>query len=344
MIKQYPTIEDIAKKTGKSIATVSRVLNGIDQKGIPISKKTKDEVLAASKELGYVPNFAAKALSLRNSMAIGLIIPDIMQLFFNELCYEVSKRAVDMNYSIFLSHSYEDTHAERKALETMISRRVNGIILAPAMNDENIEFLENIQKQKIPLVLVDRYFKNNKNFNCVTTDDVDGSYQLVSHILDKGAKRIAFIAGSRETSVSIERIEGYRKAYNEKGILMDDSLILESSYFQEDGYKVTSNLIQSGKIKSIDAVIGVNDYVSMGILEALDEYKINVPEDIMTAGYGNNKYLRYFKTPLTTVDQHVETIASMAFNILMQLIEGKPIQQKQIKISCSLVTRKSTKG
>lgn len=339
MKDHYSTIEDIAKKTGKSIATVSRVLNGIDQKGIPISKKTRDDVLAAASELGYVPNFAARALSLRNSMAIGLIIPDIMQLFFNQLCYTVSIKAEEKQYSIFLSHSYEDTNAERKSLDMMASRRVNGIILAPAMGDKNIEYLETLQKKQIPVVLVDRYFKNNDNFYCVTSDDIDGSYRLVSHIIKKGAGRIAFIAGNKDTSVSIERIEGYRKALEENGIEADESLIISSSYFQEDGYSAMKYLIESGKIKTIDAVMGVNDYISMGILDALEENKISVPDSILVAGYGNNKYLKYFKKPVTTVDQKVEVIAEKAFEILIELTEGRIPQERHIKIPCTLIPR-----
>lgn len=234
--------------------------------------------------------------------------------------------------------------AERNALEIMASRRVNGIILAPAMDDKNIEYLESLQRKQIPLVLVDRYFKNNESFNCVTSDDIDGSYKLVSHIIENGAKRIAFVAGNRETSVSMERIEGYRKAHHEKGIEIDESLIIQSSYFQGDGYIAAKDLIYNGKLKSIDAIMGVNDYVSMGILDALEEHNIDVPGSLMVAGYGNNKYLKYFKTPLTTVDQNVELIAITAFDILIQLTEGKVLKERHTKIPCTLVPGKSTKA
>jgi LacI family transcriptional regulator len=342
MGKNYTTIEDIARKTGKSIATVSRVLNGIDQKGIPISSKTKEIVLSTARELGYVPNFAARALSLKNSMAIGLIIPDIMQLYFNELCYIISKLAAEKGYSIILSHSYEDSRAERKALEMLVSRRVNGIILAPCTGDKNMDMLKAIRKQQIPLILVDRYFKDFNQFNYVTTDDVEGCSQLVKHILDKGVQNILFIAGNPETSVSAERIEGYRKAFSDAGVKVAEENIIESSYFQEDGYRITLELIKSGRIKKAGALISVNDYVALGVLDALEENGVRIPDDIFTAGYGNNKFLKYFKTPLTTVNQHIESLAVSAFSQLIGLIEGRILTEKHIKVPCTLVARRST--
>jgi LacI family transcriptional regulator len=341
MKKRYVTIEDIAKKTGKSIATVSRVLNRSDKNGVPISIKTKDHVLSAIKELGYIPNYAARTLSQRNSMAIGLIIPDIMQVYFNELCYFISKQAEKNNYNIILSHSYENSTVEAREIEMLISRRVDGIILAPSMGEKNIEYLETIQKQ-IPLVLIDRYFPSSDNFYSVTSNDIEGMYLLTKHLLKKGAHRIVFISGTSETSVSKERIEGFTRAYNELGVSMEKSKIIRSSYFQEDGFEITKELITSGEIKSFDAIVGINDYVALGIIDALDKYKIKIPDKILIAGYGNNRYLKYFRTPLTTVDQNVEAISKNAYDIFLKMKKSDKIVNHFHRVPVSLVKRAST--
>jgi LacI family transcriptional regulator len=338
--KRFVTIEDIAKKTGKSISTVSRVLNGGAAKAL-ISKETTDLILEAVKELGYIPNYAARSLTQRNSMAIGLIIPDIMQIYFTELCYYISKEAEKNNYNIILSHSYENSEVEAREIEMLLSRRVDGIILAPSMGTHNIKYLEAIQQQ-IPLVLIDRYFPSSEAFYSIVSDDTEGMYLLAKHILERGAQRIAFISGMRDTSVSKERIEGFIRAYNESGISTEKCKIIQSSYFQEDGFAITEKLITDGEITSYDAIVGINDSVALGIIDALYKYNISIPGDILVAGYGNNRYLKYLRTPLTTVDQNVERISSSAYEIFDLMKKMTSPVNRITRIPASLVVRAST--
>jgi LacI family transcriptional regulator len=167
-------------------------------------------------------------------------------------------------------------------------------------------------------------------------------YLLAKHIIQKGAERIVFIAGTSETSVSKERIEGFTRAYNELGISMEKCRIIRSSYFQEDGYNITKELITSGDIKSFDAIVGVNDYVALGIIDALDQFNISIPKDILIAGYGNNRYLKYFRTALTTVDQNVESISQNAYEIFLKMKKSTKIEEHYHRVPVSLVKRGST--
>ena len=332
----YATLADIAKRANKSIATVSRVLNDKADEGIRISEETKQQILTFAKELNYRPNFLARHLVQKDSRVIGLLIPDIMQIFFNEICYYLSRKLNESGYDILLAHSYEDPEPERKAIEMILSRRVNGIVVAPAKGQHNLELLEDIRSRNIPLILLDRYFID-KIFYSVTSDDVQGSYRLVSHLIDQGARNILFLCGDRETSVTIERIAGYRKAFLEQKIPVEERLFLESGFFQKDGYKITRRLIADGALKGVEAIMGVNDEIALGVLEALWEEGVKVPQDILVAGYGDERYSKYLRVPLTSVQQQTSVLAEHTYRLLMKLIEKKKIPKIPILIGSTIL-------
>lgn len=337
----YPTIEDIAKKVNKSVATVSRVLNGKEQQDIPISGKTRDLILKTAKELHYRPNFLAKNLVQGDSRVIGFVVPDIMQSYFNEICYYMNRKLNDAGYDMVLAHSYENSKTERHSIEMLLSRRVSGIVISPAMGRDNRSFLEGIQHY-MPMILLDRYF-HGANFNAVSTDDVAGCESLTGHLIEQGARRIIFIAGNRETSVTIERIQGYERALESRGIPYDESLIIESGYFMEDGYAAVKECVRNGMAGSSDAVMGVNDAVALGVLKALGEEGIAVPGGIMVAGYSNDRYSDCFTVPLTTVRQPKDRIAETAVGMLMELLTERGTPVRHLKVPCELIVRESTK-
>ena len=337
----YATLADIAKRANKSIATVSRVLNGKENEGIRISKKTRDQILAMAKELNYHPNYLARHLVKKDSRVIGLLIPDIMQIFFNEICYHLSRLLYKRGYDLLLAHSYEDPEPERKAIEMILARRVNGIVVAPAMGQRNLELLEDIENRKIPLILLHRYFVG-KDFHAVTSDDVRGSYLLVDHLIKQGARNIIFICGNKKTSVSLERIEGYRTAFKDHGLAVQEEHILESGYFQKDGYEITRRMLAKDKLRDVEAIMGVNDEIALGAMQALWEKGINVPDDILVAGYGDERYSKYLKVSLTSVQQPTNVLARETCTMLMKLIEGKKINKTSVKVPCQLTVREST--
>jgi LacI family transcriptional regulator len=339
----YATLADIAKRAQKSIATVSRVLNGKADEGIHISEETKQQILTLAKELNYRPNLLARHLVQKDSRVIGLLIPDIMQIFFNEICYHLSRKLDETGYDILLAHSYEDPEPERKAIEMILSRRVNGIVVAPAKGQYNLELLEDIRSRNIPLILLDRYFIG-KSFYSVTSDDVQGSYLLVTHLIEQGAHNILFLCGDQETSVTIERIAGYRKAFREKKIPVKEHLFLESGFFQRDGYKIARRLIADGALKGVEAIMGVNDEIALGVLEALWEEGIEVPREILVAGYGDERYSKYLRVPLTSVQQSTSLLAEQTYRLLMKLIDKKKISKNNTKVPCQLIVRESTLG
>lgn len=337
----YATLADIAKKVNKSIATVSRVLNGNENSGIKIGKETKEKILKVAKELNYRPNYIARHLVQKGTRVIGLIIPDIMQMFFNEITYYFSRCLDETGFDLLLAHSYENPIPERREIETILSRRVDGIVVAPAKGRKNVQLFREISRSGIPMVLMDRYFPD-ENFVSVITDDANGSFELFKRMIDRGARRIAFICGDTDTSVTIERLNGFKRAMETAGISNDRALIMESGYFQEDGYNAAKTLINDGRINELDGIAGVNDSVALGILEALWESGISVPEKILVAGYGDERFSKYLKIPLTSVYQPAEKVADETFKVLMNLINGDDIPVRNIRIACELHEREST--
>ncbi len=337
----YVTLEEIAREVHKSVATVSHVLNGRTGTGIRVSRETREKILKVARELNYRPNYNARQLVTKGTKVVGLLIPDIMQMFFNEVTYHFSRLLGNAGYTLLLAHSYEDPAPEKREIETILSRRVDGIVVAPARGRGNIPLFKEIVESGVPLVLMDRYF-SGESFCSVVTDDVQGSFELFKHIADQGAERIAFICGNPDTSVTVERLEGYRRALEAAGIPYREDLVFASGYFQEDGYRITKNLIEDGVIASYDALSGVNDSVALGIMEALWEAGMNVPGDILVSGYGDERFSKYLKHPLTTVQQKADDVAGKTYAVLMDLIQGREVLNKTIKIPCRLKVRKST--
>ena len=337
----YATLADIARRANKSIATVSKVLNSKNTDGIRISQDTRDRIMALARELNYRPNYLARHLVKKDSRVIGLLIPDIMQIFFNEICYHMSRQLDEKGYDILLAHSYEEPEPEHKSIEMILARRVNGLVVAPARGKRNLKLLEDIQQRKIPLILLDRYFAG-KSFYTVTSADVRGSYLLTDHLINQGARNIVFICGNKNTSISLERIAGYKQAFAEHGLEVKDDHLLESGYFQKSGYDMVKGLLDEGRLNGIEAIMGANDEIALGIMVALWEQGIDIPHDILVAGYGDERYSKYFKVPLTSVQQPTIELATETCAMLMKLIEGEKITEKNVKVPCRLIVREST--
>ncbi len=338
----YVTLEEIAKQVHKSVATVSHVLNGKDSRGIRVGKETREQILQVARERSYRPNYIARHLVTKGTRVIGLLIPDIMQMFFNEVTYHFSRRLGAAGYDLLLAHSYEDPLPERREIETILSRRVDGIVVAPACGRENVPLFREISDSGVPLVLMDRYF-SGEPFYSVTTDDVQGSFELFSHLISRGARRIAFVCGNPDTSVTVERLEGYRRALEVAGLPYRRELVFTSGYFQRDGYERARMLLEDGLLQTCDAVSGVNDSVALGILEALWEAGVDVPGDLLVSGYGDERFSKYLKIPLTTVLQPAGSVADRTCTLLMDLMQGRDVLNGNIKIPCSLMVRESTK-
>lgn len=336
------TLKDIAKKAGVSEATVSLVLNN---KSV-VNIRTRERVLKCMEEMNYRPNPLARGLALRKSMTIGLVCPDSENPYYGRLMKLLGHYCNKYGYSLVLGVSNNNPEIETRIMENFVDKQYDGIIVMPLnirKNDSKI-FAE-VQKNRIPIVFCTSYYTGFKK-DCVLTDYAEGSYLLTKHLLERGHRKLwYFVTNDKKLPVARERILGYKKAYDEMGLIVEDDWVVGcDSISVEYGYSKAKQLLEAGKRP--DGILALNDYMAYGIKKAILECGYRIPEDISLAGYDDVFYQLITDQPLTTVHQKMDSLASNTVELLMQKMNKdfeseKPILQL---ISPSLVVRGTTKG
>ena len=328
------TQKDIARKLGISVMTVSRVVNNSKY----VSEKTREKVLKLIEKENYFPNSIAKALRTNKIFSIGVIIRYTGNIFsipyFIQLLEGIEETCIEKNYDIVIS-PWGETKFEYQRIFS--SRKADGfVILAPGIHDEEIKNLK--KNSYIPYVIIN----NIGDFHYVTTDNFRGAYEMTKYLIECGYKNIAFVKGLPFVRDSIERYDGYKKAFEDFNKKLDENLIFNSGYAFEDGLKLADEIIKLKK--KPDAIFACNDMMALGLIKKLKEYGIKIPDDIGIAGFDNILQAEY--ASLTTVDQQISLIGKKAAEILINLIENNKKNIKnyfQVKIPTKLIIRQTTK-
>ncbi|HCI29045.1 MAG TPA: LacI family DNA-binding transcriptional regulator [Fervidobacterium sp.] len=332
-MKKFVTIRDVAATAGVSINTVSRALNDKPD----INEETKKRVLRVAKELGYVRD--ATALSLRYGLTrvVGVIFEDSSNPFFSEVFKGIEMKARENGFSVILMNTEKDYNVEEEAIRTMISRRVDGIIITPTQEmSQDIEFLANIS---IPSVILGVHFDKLK-LPEVHTDDVTGGFLATDYLIKKGRKRILLLNGLSYKSVARMRFEGYKKALKNNGIEFTDELVYEISEGVESAYSKTKELLLSGL--DFDGMFCFNDIFAIGAIQALKEYGERIPQDISVVGYDDISYAKYISPALTTIAIDKILEGQTAFELLLESIEAKAkVPAREIVLDVKLTERRS---
>jgi LacI family transcriptional regulator len=342
------TLKTIADDVGVSITTVSRVLNNQSKKYRIVSRvlnnqskkyrigsQTEANILRKAKELGYVPNQLARSLRMRRSNIIGLIIPDISNPFFAQLSRVIENQARKKGYSIILSDTQEYKQLEVDSIRILQSRKVDGIIICP--NGEESTHLKKIIESNLPIVIVDRYIKGLKCPH-VISDNYRGSYEAISHFIEKNHKNIACIQGNPMTSVNDERVRGYKDAMSKNNLPFDEKNIIGDSFGERNGY-VSAKLLLS-KNPRPSAFFACSNLISLGAMRAILEEGLKIPEDISMISFDDQPYSEYLATPMTVVVQQTREMGQIAFNLLLaQLSHSSPASSEGVVLPTKLVLR-----
>ncbi|CUH95942.1 hypothetical protein P22_2030 [Propionispora sp. 2/2-37] len=327
------TIKDVARAAGVSIATVSRILNG---SGI-VSPQLMKKVQTAVETTGYYPNAVARALKIKESKSIGLIIPDIENPFFPALVRGIEDAARKHDYAVILCNSDGYAAEENRYIHFLYSKQVDGVIFTGGIHgDENLALLSELA---LPVVTLDRQ-SNVANVNSVGVDNYYGAMLAVRHLIEQGAEKIAFLGGAARLSVAAERFQGYQDALAEEGILFSSNLILHGEFTFDSGYQNAARLLKNEE--SFDAIFAANDLIAFGAMECLAERGIKVPQEVMVAGYDDIWMARWYKPSLTTVRQPVYQMGQKAVDILLTLLSDKDRAVQAEKFRPELVIRNST--
>ncbi|MDD2959757.1 MAG: LacI family DNA-binding transcriptional regulator [Lachnospiraceae bacterium] len=331
------TMEEIARLAGVSKATVSRVLN--QKPGV--GENTRKRVIKLIGELEYdsddrLPGLAAK-MRMKN---IALIIPDITNPFFGEMARTIGLKLNEKGYSLLLGDSMFLTEMEAKWIREFVSKKVDGIILAPVSGKVMKEH-DLMRKFHIPCVFLDNYIEDIPNCGVVATDNELAIYTACEFLIKRGVRKIAYIGGKSKTGVSYDRLKGYMSAMQQYNIEYQNELVKVGSYTVESGYKAILELKSAGV--EFEAVICANDLMALGAMNALKELSYKIPEDIQVIGYDNMFFSQYLTPALSTLQHPIIEMGNRAAEFIIKGIEEYPNNSGMVKLKTRLLLRQSTK-
>lgn len=332
------TISDIAKLANVSKSAVSIVLNN----KIGVSEKTRAKVLETIKKYNYNPNQIAQSLAAKETKTIGLVIKEIDNPYFSKVMKGVYDTCAELGYSALLASSELSTDKESEIITALMSKRVDGLIISP-LQIENTDFkhISNMINDKFPLVVLGRI--NNYLTNSVDIDNVKAAYDAVTNLINIGHTKIAHFAGPAHSGHGQKRLEGYKKALIDNNIPINNDYILSVEPHTANGYEIGKNFFsEKGELPT--AVFCYNDLVAIGLINALLELGIQVPEDVSVVGFDNIDFGEYLKIPLTTVNMPAYEIGKAATNLLIkQIANSSTALDEKIVVEHELIERTSCK-
>ncbi len=335
---QVKNIKELAAIIGISATTVSRVLNGKATK-YRISDNTSKKVLDAAARFNYYPNIFARGLRLEKTETLGLIVPDIANPFFASIAKSIEFESRLKGYSIILCDSMDSCQTETILLQLLAGRKVEGIILAPVglRTDHISDFLE----KGVPVVIIDRYLPGIQ-VPSIITDNYTGALQAVEHMISKGHRKIGCIQGLNGISLNTDRVNGYKDALMNHNIRIEENLIAGNDFGEQNGYDQTMKLLSLRDRPT--AILALSNLISLGIMRALSENGLAIPDDISLVAFDDQPYSAYLASPMTTVDQPKEEIGKRAVNTLLDSIhDGDTKRQTNIMLKPRLIVRNSVK-
>ena len=328
------TIKDVAAMSRTSIATVSRYINGKT-----IKRSTQDAIENAIKVLNYEINTNARALKTNSSMLIGIIVPYLNHIYDISIVKGIQNYLVKLGYNIMLLESNDSIDEENRAVDYMLNKNVNGIIINSDTN--NTKMYEKIQSSGTPVVLIDQ-LPDNIKANAVIADNVNAIYQVVEHLIKMGHKRISIILGNEDSFTTKERLKGYERALEDYNIDIDRSLIKYGNYKTDCAYEKMKELLNNG---NITAVITTNYDMTHGAILAINEMDVSIPDDISFIGYDDISIAKIYKPQLSVIMQPMLEIGQKAAEIIIKSIREKGMGQKNelFRLKTSFIQGKSIK-
>lgn len=332
------TIRDLAEKLSLSITTVSRAMDGYSD----VAEETRNRVIAAAKEIGYEPSYAARQLRRKRTDAIGYILPGSSPRFTDPFSVNflagIADEAAEQNLDLLITSCPPESEQEQSQYRRWVqSRRVDGLILnRTRIDDWRVDFL---LENKVPFACLGKG-ESTGAFPYIDVADSAAMKDLVTRLTQKGHRRIAFIGASPNLVIHADRFQGYRQGLESAQIPFEAVLVETGDLTENGGYEAARKLLTQSAPPT--AILGVNDLTALGVLRAAQEKGIPVGTELAIAGYDGIKETEYTNPPLTTLYQPTYEIARQLARMLIRLIEGESLEETSITISPELLIRAST--
>lgn len=334
--KKRLTLEEIAEKAGVSRSTVSRVINDHPS----VRPEVRKRVQRVVERMGYQPNAAARSLASSRSQMIGIVIPRTVNSlfvdpFFPTLLQGVSDATAEYDYHLMLSMLGEKSQEEDFYRRALRSQMLDGLIISSAFLDDPL--ISRMHQEDVPFIMVGRH-ADQPSISYVDVDNVNGARMAVDHLIEQGRRRIATITGPLQTSVGLDRLEGYQKALRKSGLPLDNALVAEGDFTEVGGYTCMQYLMAAEP----DAVFAASDLMAVGAMRALRQDEWPVPDRVAVIGYDDAQIAAISDPPLTTVRQPIYQLGRIAVDSLIRLLTDEDIGPMHTILSTELVLRESS--
>lgn len=316
------SIKDIAKLSGVSVATVSRVINDNGR----FSEETRQKVLAVIKETNYQMNFSAKSLRMNKSFSVGILVPDISNYFFSSVVQQMEAILFEQGYSTIICNTGRNLDKELAYLNMLESKMVDGLIVISGADEFGFNYSN--AKNGIPYVCIDRQPKDKKDTIFISSNHYQGAFEATEALIHAGAKSPVIFMHSRQSSSAKERLKGFQDALKKNNIQMNPELSIFTMDLQKPDYqKNIATFVQ--KAKKIDGIFAINDHIAIELLNFLPTIGKKIPDDIKLIGFDDTPQCNYTVPKLSSVKQNIPEIAQITVDNLISIIKN-PEQQKQI--------------
>ena len=334
---QKLTLQDIASHLNISKATVSIVLNGHgDEKRV--SKDTQEKIIQFAREKNYKANYLARGLSLGKSETIGLVVPNIGDGYFARIARRIERKARRSGYNVVYSSTGESKERESELISSMLSRGVDGLIIASSQ--KNQEDILELKKSKFPFVLIDRYYPDLET-NFVGEDNEGGASQATRQLIKTGRKRIGFVTLKTALDVLHQRQAGYQLSMEQNGLPIEDLWIreLDYEYTESDMHMQIKSMVQAPSC--VDGIVFTTHFLAASGIRALKELNVRVPEEVALVSFGQMNAFDLVDPPVTSIIQPVDELGDRAVEILLENLGGGHTKYRHIILNNRLEIRKS---
>lgn len=332
------TIRDIAREANVSVTTVSLILNN---KPNTVSSSTADRIREIATRNSYFPNHLAVGLVTKKTSTIGLILPNIANNFFAELGKSVDGFCTAAGYSMILSNTNNDPVKDIAAVNMLVNRGIDGLIIAFSQDEDkerSSEFIAVLEQLDVPFVALDSWIDGLK-CSGVSIHHSKGGMMATEHLISLGHRQIGCITGPRGSYTAERRLKGYINALMQAGIPFNPDFVATGDYQFESGKSAAKKLIDQG----VTAIFASNDLMAYGAYQAVHDLGLSVPEDISIVGFDDLFFSAILPTPLTTIHQSISMLGEKAWNLLFARLQNRNMEDEYYQLEPSLVIRNSAK-